>query len=141
VLIALFERQLRLWAGLILSGTPKLDTKKVVFLDLVKATAKHASINLDTCNLAATIEEAFEVGNVVRHGEGRALDKLRNLAPHLIDRSSQDYIDLLTPTSPDSEWVRIHPVDVKRYATAIVRFWGLADRLPGAVTDMAFTVP
>jgi hypothetical protein len=135
VLIALFERQLRRWAEAILGGVLGLDTRNKSFLDLLKTMAGHCVIDLDAHKLGATIEEAFEIGNVVRHGEGRALGKLRKLAPHLIDRSSQDYIDLLTPTSPDSEWVRIRPADVKRYASAIFRFWGLADTLPNAVTE------
>lgn len=136
VMIGLFERQLRLWAGLILSRMLVPDTRTKGFVKLVEAAAKHVAIDLDVGNLGATIKEAFLVGNVVRHGEGKALDRLRKLAPHLIDRSGRDYIDLLTPTSPDSEWLRIRPADVKRYASAIIRFWGLADKLPGAVTEM-----
>ena len=66
VLIALFERQLRPWAGLVRGGILGPDTRKGSFLSLVDATAKQVGIDLDRYNLGPTIIEAFEVGNVAR---------------------------------------------------------------------------
>lgn len=141
VLVSLFERQVRLWAGHLLNSTSTNQVRTGSFIKLVKTLAEEIEIDLDSKDLGTTIEEAFEVGNVVRHGDGRALESLRELAPHLIDRSRRDYVDLLPPRSPDSEWLRIRAVDVERYNSAIIRFWGLADRLPGAVTEVAFSSP
>jgi hypothetical protein len=141
VLIALFERQFRLWADLVLDKSAGIDTTRDPFLKVFDAATAKAAIALGPTGIRDVIEEAFEVGNVVRHGEGRALARLQQLAPHLIDRTMRDYIDLLPPDSPDSEWLRIRPTDVERYANAIIHFWGLADRQPGAVLAMTLQAP
>jgi hypothetical protein len=141
VLIGLFERQLRVWASHILDVAQRPDAKETPFLRLLDATASVIRLDVTREDLRITLEEAFEVGNVVRHGEGRALSKLGNLAPHLIDRSKRDYVDLLAVQSPDSEWLRIRASDVERYADALIRFWGSADRLPGAVYRIALHAP
>lgn len=129
VLIALFERQLRIWAAALFGDHPPVDPQKERFVKLLDAVSRTASINL-TDELRDTLEEAFEIGNVVRHGDGRASARLKEIAPALIDKSGRQYLDLLPPVPTDSEWIRIRPEDVARVAATINRYWGLADRLP-----------
>jgi hypothetical protein len=134
VLIALFERYLRLWATALLGGTD-VDTKRGDLLVLLDTVAAKLDIDLVTKNLRATFQEALLVGNVVRHGEGTSMEKVRLSAPHLIDRTKRQYVDLIDQRTPDSEWVRIGPQDLERYIQAMIRFWGLADKQPNAVTS------
>ncbi len=134
VLIALFERYLRLWAAQILAGTG-VKTRYGDLIALIDAVAEKAGIDLVGHDLRATLQEALIVGNAVRHGEGSSLDKVRTSAAHLIDRSKRDYIDLIAQETPDSEWLCIRPRDIERYVAAMIRFWGLADKLPMAVTS------
>jgi len=135
VLIALFERYVRLWAGRLLEGTG-IETRHGDFMVLLDKVAAAADIDLQTADLRATLYEALLVGNAVRHGDGKSLDKLKEQAGHLIDRSKRAYVDLIAQDTPDSEWLRIEPSDVEGYVKAMIRFWGLADKLPHATTTM-----
>lgn len=141
VLIALFERQFRLWAELILANAPNINAKRDPFLKLFDAATVAAEIKLVDTALRQTIEEAFEVANVVRHGEGRALAKIKEIAPHLIDRSARTYIDLVAADTPDSEWLHLARTDVERYAGVTVQYWGLADKQWGSTTTINFGFP
>lgn len=134
VLVASFERQLRLWAPHILDERTIRD--KPGFRDLLDALASTLPLDMETDGLKDIIIEAFEVGNVVRHGPGRAMTWLQKHAPHLIDRSCQDYVDISMPVSPDSEWLRLRQQDILRYATGMSRYWGMADQESGAVTNV-----
>ncbi len=134
VLIALFERYLRLWATSLLAGTA-VDTQRGDVLVLLDIVAEKLDIDLVSQNLRATIQEALLVGNVVRHGEGPSMKKVKLSAPHLIDRSKRQYVDLIDQQTPDSEWVRISPQELEYYIQAMIRFWGLADKQPNAVTS------
>jgi hypothetical protein len=40
------------------------------------------------------------------------------------------------PPDEISEWVKIGAQDLDRYITAMIRFWGLVDHQPFAVTSM-----
>jgi hypothetical protein len=135
VLVSLFERQLRLWAPHILDG--QIIKENPNFRDVLHVLARQVPLDLATDGLQDTIIEAFEVGNVVRHGPGRALTWLQTHSPHLIDRSRHDYVDISMAVSPDSEWLRIRQQDVLRYAATMTRFWGLADHDLGAVADLS----
>jgi len=141
VLIALFERQFRLWAGLVIPPDAKIDTKREPFLRLFGTATTAAEVKIESTTLRTTIEEAFEVGNVVRHGEGRALLRIQDVAPHLIDRSARTYIDLVAQDTPDSEWLHLGRHDVERYAGAIVEYWGLADKQAAAAGASNFGLP
>jgi hypothetical protein len=141
VLIALFERQLRIWSAAVFGAAPPVDPQKEQFLKLLDAVSERTSVDIIAVDLRGTLEKAFEIGNVVRHGDGRASVRLKEIAPALFDRSRQQYVDLLPPVPTDSEWMRILPVDVKRTADAIVHYWGLADRLPRPGNQTAFNAP
>jgi hypothetical protein len=134
VLIALFERYLRLWAGQLFAGTD-INTKRGDLMPLVDAVAAKGGIDLKTQDLRATLQEALLVGNVVRHGGGTSLDKIKQIAGHLIDRSNRDYVDLIDQQTPDSEWLRVRPQDIERYICGMIRFWGLADKQPFSITS------
>jgi|SRR5665213_11922 len=141
VLVAMFERQFRLWAGLVLAQDPTINAKRDPFLKLFDMATTVATINLTKTSLRQTIEEVFEVGNVVRHGEGRALQRIQEIAPHLIDRSARTYIDLVAQDTPDSEWLHLGRHDIERYAGAGVQYWGLADKQPGSAMARDFGLP
>ena len=134
VLIALFERYLRLWAKALVTD-PAIDTQRGDLMMLVDTMSAKSNIDLATQDLRGTLQEALLIGNAVRHGEGVSMDKIRRLAPHLIDRSKRQYVDLIDQLTPDSEWLRIGPDDIERYVRAMIRFWGLADKQPMAVTS------
>ena len=134
VLIALFERYLRLWAGHLFAGTD-INTKRRDLMPLIDAVAVKVGIDLQAQDLRATLQEALLVGNVVRHGEGASLDTVRKIASHLIDRSKRDYVDVVDQQTPDSEWLRVRPQDIERYVCGMIRFWGLADKQPLSITS------
>ena len=134
VLISLFERYLRLW-GTALLANPLIDTQFGKLMPLFDIVAEKVGIDLVAHNLRSTLQEALLVGNVVRHGEGGSMEKLKQLAPHLIDRTKRQYVDLIDQHTPDSEWLRIRTEDIERYVRAMIRFWGLADKQPNAVTS------
>jgi hypothetical protein len=141
VLVSLFERQFRMWATLSLVQEPTVNAEREPFLKLFDIVTSSAAVNLGRTSLRQTIKEAFEVSNVVRHGEGRALQRIQEIAPHLIDRSARTYIDLVAQDSPDSEWLHLDRQDVERYAAAAVQYWGLADRQAGSASASNFGLP
>ena len=141
VLIALFERQLRIWSAAVFGAAPPVDPQKERFLKLLDTVSERAGVDIIAAGLRDTLEKAFEIGNVVRHGDGRASVRLKEIAPLLFDRSGQQYVDLLPPVPTDSEWMRILPDDVKSIADAIIRYWELADRLPRPGDHISFKAP
>jgi hypothetical protein len=48
---------------------------------------------------------------------------------------TNDFFDLAPGSTPASESLRIRIDDLKRYARAIILFWGHADPLPMAVRE------
>lgn len=137
VLIALFERQLRIWAQHILDAAegPKIPTMR--FQVLLGTLAERQGIDVAAHALGINLVEAFLVGNVVRHGDGPSSAALSAQASMMWDRSQGDYFDILTPDSPGSEWLRVRSTDLTRYVVSIIRFWGLADRQACAITEYA----
>ena len=124
----LFERQLSRWANL--KGLEAKDRE-----GLLEYCALTASIDLVKTRIADDLTELHLVANVVRHGEGWSCTELQNIAPQLWDNSSKDYYDLAPGPVPPSDELRIRPDDLRRYARAVVRFWGHVDPLPMAVRD------
>jgi hypothetical protein len=113
-----------------------LDAHHGDLIALLNAVSTKLDIDLKSHDLDATLREALTVGNAVRHGEGRSMDKIRKVAGPLIDRSKRQYVDLIAQETPDSEWMRIGQDDIERYMRAMIRFWGLADKQPMAITSM-----
>lgn len=126
MLDGLFERQLARWA----------QAHSVKFsgaTDLSRTAREIAAIDLDAIGVASDLHELHLAGNVARHGDGPACKKLLAKAPHLWIRTSFDYHDVAPKPVPMSEELRIGQDDLRRYARAVVQFWGHADPLPGAV--------
>lgn len=122
----LFERQLARWArahGVKFSGAA----------DLSRAAREIAGIDLAAIGVASDLHEMHLAANVARHGDGGACTKLLAKAPQLWTRISFDYHDIAPAPVPTSEELRIGQDDLRRYARAVVQFWGHADPLPGAV--------
>ena len=131
VLAGLFERQLAIWSrsrGTALGRQPS-------FRSLLAEGARAAAIDLEDRRLGHTLTEMFLVANVFRHGDGRSVAQLREHAPQLWDYELSRYVDVLPPNSDESEKVLLQISDVIRYAEACARFWGRADKLPGAVRE------
>jgi len=134
VLAGLFERQVRIW-GRSLGFPPGKRPGQEPFKDYVVLCAQHGDVDLEDQALGETLIQLFEVANVFRHGDGPSVEALRTHSPELWDYERSRYVDLLPPNPDYSEKLLLQPADVVRYATACVRFWGRADKLPLAVTD------
>jgi len=132
ILSALFERQLRNWAGHLLPQLPTARVQKGKLEDLLDDCIKAAGIDGARQDVRKDLIEAHAVANVVRHGDGDACTKLMTDAPHLWRYDRTDCVDINAGPSPDSEQLLIRSDDVTRYAQAGVRFWGRADPLPGS---------
>jgi len=134
-LAGLFERQLRIWMRGRRTGPARDKVRSERFRPLVIECAREGEVDLSDRRLGHTLVEMFLVANVFRHGDGPSVTELRSHAPELWDYERSRYVDLLPPNPDDSEKLLLRPGDVVRYAVACVRFWGRADKLPGAVLD------
>lgn len=122
ILDGLFERQLNRWAHAHgLATSPQGPTLRTLCAD-------HAGLDLVQIGIAADLKELHLLANVVRHGEGHSCDRLKAAAPHLWD-NIDDLIELAPGPVPDSERYRVRESDLRRYAGAILRFWGHLDPL------------
>lgn len=124
----LFERQLGRWASMHGSTAQGLDR-------LLADCSGIASIDPVAIGVAHDLHELHLVANVVRHGEGRSSVDLQALAPGLWQSGAPDFNDLAPGPTPPSEALRLQAGDLRRYARAIMCFWGHADPLPMAVRD------
>jgi hypothetical protein len=136
-LAAIFERQLSVWARALQAAGRGNYSKLRGFDAFLAACAQEAEINLSIDSLGDDLGQMFIVANVVRHGDGQSCNKLRSSAPELWD-TQHDYYDLLPGDRVESEQLRIRRADLVRYVRATTRFWGLADPLPMAVTDVPY---
>ncbi|HEX7948281.1 MAG TPA: hypothetical protein VF495_26685 [Phenylobacterium sp.] len=137
-LAGLFERQLRIWGrntGVTIQGHRPGREPFRKYLSLCAATA---SVDLQSSGLESNLVEMFLVANVYRHGEGASVKELQAHAPARWTYDATRYVDLLPPNSEASEQLLVGPQDVVRYAGACGRFWGRADKLPMAVTELPY---
>lgn len=134
MLAAIFERQLRVWAAHVLNGLTGIDSAHMPIESLLAAVNRAWGIDLASDSAGPAIAEAFLVANVVRHGDGRSSQTLQSRAGQLWHQQD-DYVDLLPGPSPQSEMLRIRSSDLERFVRSMVRYWGLADRQPLAVTE------
>jgi hypothetical protein len=135
VLAALFERQLRIWGRA--AGVAMVGRKAGLepFRDYLLLCAQASGVDLDDRALGQQLVQLFLVANVYRHGDGPSVEDLRANAPDFWTYARSRYVDLLPPNPDHSETLLLQPADVVRYAGACGRFWGRADKLPGAVLD------
>lgn len=134
VLAGLFERQVRIWGRSLDVPSGKRPGQEP-FKDYMVLCAQRGDVDLEDQTLGKTLIQLFEVANVFRHGDGPSVEALRAHSPELWDYERSRYVDLLPPNPDYSEKLLLQPADVVRYASACVRFWGRADKLPLAVTD------
>ncbi|MBB2984637.1 hypothetical protein [Paraburkholderia tropica] len=131
-LAGLFERQVRIWGRVLQVTMPGKESGQEPFLKYLVLCMKTGNVELSQ-DLSDDIKEMFLVANVYRHGDGRSVIALKNLAPRLWEYAPSIYVDLLPPNDEKSEQLLLQPTDVVRYAAACVRFWGHADKLPMAM--------
>jgi hypothetical protein len=84
--------------------------------------------------LLPTLKELHTLGNAIRHGEGRSLNGLFEIAPSLWPDSPHSHYGR---TSADR--ITIGDEYFLRYAAAIATFWGRGDRLPGAISEVGYS--
>ncbi|WP_028215630.1 hypothetical protein [Paraburkholderia mimosarum] len=133
-LAGLFERQLRIW-GRSLGVAGKKPGRELFCEHLPECAAKGG---VDLSGICDSLVEMFLVANVYRHGDGTSVNDLRAHAPERWTHDPSRYIDILPPNLEESEQLVIRPEDVVRYAGACARFWGRADKLPGAVSEPGY---
>lgn len=134
-LCATFERQMRIWVRHKKPELPAKQSEEYSFAALLKECARLGTVDLEADFLGVTLSEMFEVANVFRHGDGRAIRKLIDLAPRFWSYDPSRYVDISTATPDESERLLLKASDVHRYTQACAQFWGLADPNPLAITD------
>lgn len=134
----LFERQLRIWVRVHVPENQRARVGVILVNPLIQEAAERHGLDLKTGEVGSTIEELHVVANVVRHGDGRAVKKLRQLAPHLWKYADNAISTKSEEQSILSEGIQLSDADFARYMRAVMRFWGLADREPGAVVDAPY---
>lgn len=127
----LFERQLRIW-----SRAHSIAPDDLRFFNpMLKAAAAKRGIDLGRYDVGRSIRELYSLANAVRHGAGSAVEELKKTARHLWPDLLPEAIEQCDSMSIWSEAIQLSDKDVARYATAVARFWGLADREQGAMID------
>lgn len=134
-LAATFERQMRIWLRSRQPELPAKQSERFSFADLLGECSGLGDVDMETGDLGVTLSEMFEVANVFRHGDGRAVRKLMEVAPRFWSYAPSRYVDISTLTPDESEKLLLNASDVCRYTQACARFWGLIDSSPSAVTN------
>jgi len=134
-LAAVFERQMSVWARACQTEGRGDFSRTRGFEALLAGCAVQAGIDLERDRLGSDLSQMFLVANVMRHGDGRSCETLRAASPEFWEADAPDYLDLLPGEAVVSEHLRMRKNDLIRYIRATIRFWGLADPLPMAVTD------
>ncbi|RUX34634.1 hypothetical protein EOA23_00875 [Mesorhizobium sp. M2A.F.Ca.ET.042.01.1.1] len=134
----LFERQLRIWARVHVPDDRRPGIAAVEVNKLVRDVGLRHGLDLETGQVRATIEELHLLGNAVRHGDGGSLTKLRDRAPHLWHYADSAVAAKSEEHAILSEGIQLSDSGLTRYVRALTRFWGLADREPGAVVDVPY---
>jgi hypothetical protein len=132
-LASTFERQLRIFAREVLPQKVRPKVARQNLMELLEMVAADQTIDLQTASLGGVLAELLTLANAVRHGDGPACDRLAAVAPRFwldVGSASQAMPPAL---EAQSERIRIADEDFRLYVSAIVRLWGLADRLEGAV--------
>jgi hypothetical protein len=120
---AVFERHIRVW----LSHAAPLRTNEIQtargLSELIRLTKEVKLVDVTALPFVPDLEELWEVVNALRHGEGRATNKLAAIAPSL-------FPDPVFP--PDNRFtpVVISDADFERYYCATMNFWGAVGASP-----------
>jgi len=127
----LFERQLRIWARSHSAAPDELNH----FNPMLKAAARRHGIDLGRYDVGRDIRELYLLSNAVRHGDGSGTNELRKTSKHLWPELAPEAHAQCEAMSIWSEAIQLTDDDLRRYAAAVCRFWGLADREQGAMID------
>lgn len=92
----------------------------------------------DRGDIQDVLTEGHKVANIVRHGDGDTSADLRQIAPRLWQSDLRAYVDINPSPSQDSALLIVNDDYLRDYTRADLRFWGRADRLPGAINDPPF---
>ncbi|QXC52775.1 hypothetical protein KHC17_26855 (plasmid) [Agrobacterium salinitolerans] len=137
VLSALFERQLRQWAVHLFVQPRKPDVQRQPFSALLTDCMTEIDMR-NGGDIQDVLTEGHKVANIVRHGDGDTSADLRQIAPRFWQSDLRAYVDINPGPSPDSALLIVTDDYLRDYTRAGLRFWGRADRLPGAVNDPPF---
>ncbi|MCP1913363.1 hypothetical protein J2R96_005843 [Bradyrhizobium elkanii] len=132
-----FERQLRIWARAWAEPGQWRKLSSLEFETLLNETSVNRGIDLTTRDLGRALLELHLLANVVRHGDGKSTVK-KAIAPHFWSGLDATSVGELEGAYLLSERIRPSDKDILRYARAIVRFWGLADKEWGGVVDAPY---
>ncbi len=112
---AMFERQLRLW--LAQSAPERAKTiQKAQREELQALVLELKGVDMAALKVSADLHELWELVSALRHGDGRATERLRKLAPHLVSET-ETVSDIRFST------VNITDADLMKYHAATVVFW------------------
>jgi hypothetical protein len=125
VMAAVLERQLRIAKKYRAS---EKKSSEMSFDELLQSTAEVYCVKDNIC--CNVLRELHGVANAIRHGEGRAVSVLREQVPGLwpdavVERNVED--------------IQITNDRLISYFSAMIRFWGLADKQPFAVLEYRFS--
>ncbi|MDR3474078.1 MAG: hypothetical protein P4M09_20675 [Devosia sp.] len=131
---AIFERQLRIWARVHIEDLSFDRLARMEIVELFGIVAEARKVGEPSSDMFQILREIFLVGNAARHGDGKAIDALREASPTLFPIGKDEKADDIRGAYLLSERLEISDVDFERYMRALVAFWGLADREPFAMT-------
>jgi hypothetical protein len=132
---AIFERQLRIWARVHFTASEEASIPDKKFYPLLDATVAKHGLDLRRYAIGTGIRELYLLANAVRHGDGFAVTELRSTASQLWPDLTPSAIEKCHAMAIWSEAIQLSDADLTRYAEATTRFWGIADRVPGAMID------
>ena len=127
-----FERQLRIFAKHLLPEVSWETISKGNVVKLLKMVAGRRLVDLEEAGLGLILAELITLANAVRHGDGDACDTLGETSPRFWPERADDPV-MPAALATRSELICVRDSDLRLYVQAMVRFWGLADRLQGNV--------
>lgn len=129
----LWEQQLRLFLFKETSHIKHLEFKKFCTrLEEIKKTLSAHKINIESFSCWSKIEELRLLCNVIKHGPGDSLEKLRKLNPSVIRKEplllkfgkedDTDYVEIYKTTLLN-ETLNINETTLQQYKEALLLFW------------------
>jgi len=130
MLYQLWEQQLRSFLFREISHVREMEFKGFCkeFKE-IKAELKSHNVDVKSFSRWGKIDELRELCNVIKHGDGRALNRLREINPSLFRKGSVITVDLveLYKTSLLEETLDVNETTLQDYRDALLSFW---DEIP-----------
>jgi len=130
MLYQLWEQQLRSFLFREISHVRKIDFKGFCKdFGEIKDELKFHNVDIKSFSCWGKIDELRELCNVIKHGDGRALNRLREINPSLFKKGSVIAVDLveLYKTSLLEETLNVNEITLEDYRDALLSFW---DEIP-----------